>query len=160
MVHIGISDYLVAKSPEVLVAYGLGSCLAIILHDANAGIGALAHTLLPNAQERRTEQRLSKFVDTAIALMLREMVQEGARRERITARIAGGANMFESAFVTLLDGVGARNARSAIQTLEQEHIPLVGEAAGGNQGRSVEFDLGSGQVRVRTARDRQTTLFI
>ena len=45
--RVGIAELRIARSPTVLKAFGLGSCLAIALYDPELRLGALVHSLLP-----------------------------------------------------------------------------------------------------------------
>jgi chemotaxis protein CheD len=148
--RVGISEFRVVRAPAVLVAYGLGSCLGVILDDRQQRLGGMAHTLLPASQAGRPEERLAKYVDAAIGLLVDELLRQGAGRERLSARLVGGANMFEPLYPSATDGVGARNVRMARATLQALGIPLLAEDVGGSHGRTVEFDLATGQVVVRS----------
>lgn len=148
--RVGISEFKVANSPTVLVSYGLGSCLGITLYDPQQQVGGLAHTLLPTSRPGVRETRGTKFVDVAIRLMIEELTRLGAERGRLAAKIVGGSNMFEPLHPTATDGIGVRNARTARETLETLGIPLLAEDVGGNHGRTMEFDLASGEVLVRS----------
>lgn len=152
---VGIAEYCTAGPPTLLVTYGLGSCLAIALYDAEVRLGGLAHTLLPSAPDATGPGHPAKFVDAAIRRMVGELLDRGAQRQRLTAKIFGGANMFEALFGGSGNGVGARNIASAREALAALAIPILAEDVGGNFGRTVEFDLASGQVRVRTVRGRE-----
>jgi len=155
--RISIAEFRVVQAPAVLKAYGLGSCLAISLYDPATRIGGLAHTLLPQHLRGDTGPGRAKYVDAAIRLMVLELVQLGADADRLVAKIAGGANMFESAYLTLMSSIGVRNARAARETLAELGIPLVAEEVGGNRGRTVEFDLASGNLMVYCARENRHT---
>ena len=48
------------------------------------------------------------------------------------------------------DGIGARNVRAARATLHALAIPLLEEDVGGSHGRTVEYDLATGRVEVRS----------
>ncbi len=146
--RVGIAEYLVARSPVILKAAGLGSCLAVSLYDAELGLGGLAHTLLPGRCEGGDQPGAAKYVDGAIRRMVADLIGLGADRERLVAKLAGGANMFETHALSLLDGIGVRSAYSAREILAELGIPLIGEDVGGNRGRTVEFDLASGRVTV------------
>ncbi|BCR06860.1 putative chemoreceptor glutamine deamidase CheD 3 [Desulfuromonas versatilis] len=150
--RVGISELQVAQAPAELATFGLGSCLGIVLYDPGQKVGGLAHTLLPAPRQGREEARPSKFVSTAIGLMLEQLEELGAARERIWAKIIGGANMFESLHPSPEEGIGARNARCARELLAALGVPLLAEDVGGNYGRTVFFDLASGQVLVRSVR--------
>lgn len=147
---IGISEYRIASEPEILITYGLGSCIAITLYDPQSRIGGMAHTLLPRLRPGMDASRPAKFVDAAIELMLAELVRQGADASQLQAKLIGGATMFDSSLLGDKEGVGLRNTRAARQTLERCGIRLIGEDVGGSFGRTVEFHLVSGEVSVRS----------
>jgi chemotaxis protein CheD len=149
--RICIAQARVDRAPAVLKASGLGSCLAIGLYDPETRIGALGHILLPNRPEKTPLGSECKYVDAGIFQMIDELVRTGANRESIVAKIAGGANMFETSYQTLINSIGARNAKSARETLASLGIPLLGTEVGGNRGRTIVFDLASGNMMVYCA---------
>ena len=157
--RVSIAQICIDRGPSILKAYGLGSCLAIALYDPETKIGALGHMLLPNQPGKNPLVLESKYVDAGINLMVDKLVAEGASRERLVAKITGGANMFETAYQTLINSIGARNAKSARDTLVNLTIPLLGEEVGGNRGRTVEFDLATGNMMVYCARDNERVSF-
>lgn len=158
--RVGISEFRVARAPAVLVAYGLGSCLGVVLDDRQMCLGGMAHTLLPTPRPGVQEVCLAQFVDAAIRLMVEELIKQGAARGSLTARLVGGANMFEPLYTPVEDGIGARNVRMARATLEALDIPLVAEDVGGSHGRTVEFDLETGRVLVHSVRGGVTIITI
>jgi chemotaxis protein CheD len=111
--------------------------------------------LLPCRPQKNPLGSESKYVDAGIFQMVSELVRAGANRQGLVAKVAGGANMFESAYQTLIDSIGARNAKSARETLAGLNIPLVAEDIGGNRGRTVELDLATGHMMVYCARDNE-----
>jgi chemotaxis protein CheD len=151
--RVSIAQARIDQAPVVLKAYGLGSCIAVALYDPGTGIGGLSHMLLPCRPTKNPLGTESKYVDAGICQMVDELVRAGANRENLVARMTGGANMFETAYQTLINSIGTRNARSARETLARLCIPLVGEEVGGNRGRTVEFDLASGNMMVYCACD-------
>lgn len=151
--RVSIAQARIGRSPAVLKAYGLGSCVAIALYDPEARIGGLGHMLLPSHPEKNRLGSGRKYVDAGILLIVDELLRAGAKRERLFAKIAGGANMFETSYQTLINSIGARNAKSARQTLTDLNIPVLAENVGGNRGRTVEFDLATGNMMVYCARD-------
>ena len=156
--RVGIAELRIDRAPAVLKAYGLGSCLAIALYDPGERIGGLVHSLLPLRRSRDPFGEATKYVDAAIRLMAEELVQAGADPARLQAKIAGGANMFETEYLTLINSIGVRNARSARDTLLALDIPLMGQEVGGNRGRTVEFDLATGRLLVYCAWDDRTLI--
>jgi chemotaxis protein CheD len=157
--RVSISQTRLDRAPMLLKAHGLGSCVAIAIYDPTTKLGGLGHMLLPTSPAQGAIGSESKYVDAGIELMVDSLVESGADRNALIAKIAGGANMFESVYQTLINSIGARNARSARETLAKLGIPVTGEEIGGNRGRTVEFDLASGELMVYCAReDVQTVL--
>ena len=154
--RVGIAEYRIGRNPGVFKAAGLGSCLAVSLYDPTLGLGGLAHTLLPGRSKRGSGESAAKFVEDAIDEMYRGLLSEGADPARLVAKLAGGANMFETEFLSQVNGIGARSAHSARLALAALGIPLEAEDVGGNRGRTVEFDLATGVLIVYCARDATT----
>ncbi len=154
--RVSISEIRIDRSPTVLKAYGLGSCVAISIYDPETGLGGLGHMLLPNRPGDNPPGTECKYVDAGICMMVDELVKEGANRDTMVAKLTGGANMFESSYQTLIHSIGTRNAKSAKRTLSVLGIPLVAEEVGGNRGRTVEFDLATGKMMVYCARNEES----
>ena len=149
-VQVGISEFVVTDADTTLKSYGLGSCLAVALYDDEAEVGGLAHVMLPSGDEAGSEPtNPGKFADTAIRAMLRQMVESGASYTDVEAKLAGGGDMFE--FESFGDGVGQRNVVAAQEELDKLGVPIVAEEVGGQEGRTVEFDTGTGVLSIRTA---------
>lgn len=153
--RVSIAQARIEQAPAVLKAYGLGSCVAVALYDPESRIGGLGHMLLPNRPEKNPLGSDGKYVDAGILQLVDELVRAGANRESLIAKVAGGANMFETTYQTLINSIGARNARSARATLASLGISIQGEEVGGNRGRTVEFDLATGNMMVYCARDNE-----
>ena len=79
---IGISDYKLAKGPEILVTYALGSCVGVCLYDKVSKVGGLSHIMLPDSTQIRNNSNIAKFADTGIEELVRIMVAAGAGRSR------------------------------------------------------------------------------
>ena len=126
---IGIADMKMAKGEGMLVTYALGSCIGICLHDPVLKLGALVHIMLPVNMEAGRKTPM-KYADTGIRETLRLMEGKGASRNRITAKIAGGAKMFEVGSSSL-GNIGQRNIESVHMNLKKEGIRLLKEDVGG-----------------------------
>lgn len=145
---VRVSHAEVAGEDDVLVTLGLGSCVAIILHDPVARMGALAHVLLPEPQLERVPSHPAKFASTAVAYLVDAMESAGAARGRMVARLVGGASMFGSLLSQGRLHTGERNIRAARAALADLAIPLEAEEIGREHGRSVYFYPATGRVRV------------
>ena len=150
LIKVGMADYKVGRNPDSLISYGLGSCVGIALYDPLSKIGGLAHIMLPDSTQARSAENPAKFADTALPLMLDEIIRMGALKSRITAKIAGGAQMFTFANATDVMRVGERNVEAVKQVLRRLDIRNIAEDTGGNYGRTVELKLDTGGYRIKT----------
>ena len=152
--RVGIAEYRLAHAPDRLQAHGLGSCLAVILHDAGRQSGALAHVLLPEPGTGFVVDNPATYVESAVAVMLEALEEDGSHHADLVAKLVGGSQMFDP-FSERVEGIGVRNVNRALEVLARVNIPLVGQETGGNQGRSLEYDPASGEVTVRTVRSEK-----
>jgi chemotaxis protein CheD len=147
---VRVAEMQVGGAADVLVTIGLGSCVAIVLHDPVAKIGGLAHVLLPSPALVRRDGNPAKFPQTAVPALLESMAAAGANRRRIVARIVGGASMFASLAPAGSIQMGERNVVASRQVLHTLGVPLVAEAVGGDYGRTVRLTVGDGRVEVHS----------
>lgn len=150
-IRVKVADWAVGTNSDVLATIGLGSCVAIMLYDATARIGALAHILLPSEGLARDTSNRAKFPTTAVPMLIEEMKKQGAWGKPV-AKIVGGASMFGSLLPSGGINMGERNAEATHRALRAAGIPLVGEDIGGGHGRSVYFHLSDGRVVVKSLR--------
>lgn len=150
LIKVGMADYKVSRYPGSIISYGLGSCVGIALFDEVTKIGGLAHIMLPYSTQARSTENPAKFADTALPLMLEEMLKLGAHKNRIRAKIAGGAQMFSFTNATDIMRVGERNTEATKAVLKKLDIHIIAEDTGGNYGRTVELKLDSGIFRIKT----------
>ena len=144
---IGIADMKLAQGTGILITYALGSCIGICLHDPKLRLGALVHIMLPVNMEAGRKNPM-KYADTGIRETLRQLEAKGASRSRLTAKIAGGAKMFETS--GSLGNIGQRNIESVHLNLKKEGIRLLKEDVGGTVARTLLFDVNTGLACVRS----------
>ncbi|MGV8146372.1 MAG: chemotaxis protein CheD [Alkaliphilus sp.] len=151
MIKVGMAEYKLARVPEILTTLGLGSCIGICLYDKQAKIAGLAHIMLPSSTQIKNNTNRAKFADTAIELLLNDIITLGASKNRITAKIAGGAQMF--AFTNNTNNlmkIGSRNAEATKSILKKFNIKILAEDTGGNYGRTIEFNPSNGELFIKT----------
>lgn len=144
---VKVAQHALGRPGDLLVTLGLGSCVAIMLHDPASGAGGLAHVLLPEPGLARDASNPFKFASTAVPRLLEEMRAMGMKG-RPDARLAGGAAMFATLMVPGTLNMGERNIRAAREALLKAGITIRGEDVGGDYGRSVRFRVGEGRVVV------------
>ena len=150
LIKVGMADLKAGKNPDSLISYGLGSCVGIALYDAQTKVGGLAHIMLPDSTQARATDNTAKFADTAIPVLLEQILRLGAQRNRVTAKIAGGSQMFSFAQATDIMRIGDRNAEAVREVLKAHSIRILAEDVGGNYGRTVELLLESGVFVIKT----------
>jgi chemotaxis protein CheD len=149
-VRVKVADAAVAQGEAVLSTIGLGSCVAIALHDARLKIGGLAHILLPSEALSRDRGNRAKFAGSAVPLLVEQMRELGSRDGTLCAKIAGGASMFTSLLPAGGLQMGERNLIATRAALAGARIPIVAEDVGGAHGRSVYFHVATGEVVVKS----------
>lgn len=155
-IKVGMASWKIARDEDVLVTFGLGSCVGLGLWDPEKKIAAMAHIMLPDSKQMRFRQELNpaKFADTAVKAMLERFPRLGVPVSRLQAKMAGGANMFvfqgkpsgKEAF-----NIGQRNILAVKENLKEAGVPVIGEDTGGSAGRTVEFFSQNGMMHIRTA---------
>ena len=71
----------------------------------------------------------------------------GCDKKRLAAKLAGGASMFGPVTDS---GLGERNVVAVKERLRHHAIRVVAEDVGGQKGRRMVLDPGTGEVEVRT----------
>ncbi len=158
---VGLGEMAISRNPEdVLVAFGLGSCMGVIMLDPLTHISGLLHAVLPRAADGMEGADVNpfKYVESGIEALLTAMTKEGANRTRITVRLAGGANMLMSAGMTRAFDIGTRNIESARTTLARLRMPVVTADVGGHTGRTVRVYVAESRVTVRVIGEKERDL--
>jgi len=148
---VGIGELAVSGDPAAtLAALGLGSCVAVIAHDGTAGIGGMLHVMLPSSVGDRSGN-LTRYADTGIAELLEEMTTRGANVRRAAIWLVGGAAVLRPSGQNQQQfRVGQRNMDATQSVLAKRGLRVRAADLGGTKGRTVELDVGTGRVLVRT----------
>jgi chemotaxis protein CheD len=152
---VGIAQLATCRAPEQLACLGLGSCVAVILYDPALKFGGMVHALLPKAPAKCPVEE--KYADAGTKKLVREMVARGAVKERLLAKIVGGAQMFVNLNLSISD-IGKANLAEARKALRELGIRVVAEDVEGHRGRSAYFNLENGKVLVETAFSASKTI--
>ena len=149
MIKVGMADMNLCSAPDAITTLGLGSCVGVVLYDAAKKLCGMVHVMLPDSTQIRNNQNRAKFADTGIEALMEELIKKGANRRCVTAKIAGGAQMF--AFSTNNDmlRVGERNVEATKRKLAQLGIPILAEDTGLTYGRTIEFYPENGSLVIK-----------
>jgi chemotaxis protein CheD len=104
--------------------------------------------MLPTSKKEAAN--IKKYADTAIPAMIRDMINAGADQKRLISKIAGGATMFKHAENSLMGDIGRNNISSVKSILSSLNIRIISEDVGGDYGRTIDFYLETGEIRIKT----------
>lgn len=141
-VNVTQGEYRVSDDPSVVLSTLLGSCVAVCLCDPLRGIGGLNHFLLP--EDRTGVGTEEKYGINAMELLINALIKNGAARDRLQAKVFGGAKMDGN-----LRDIGDLNIVFARNFLLRERIPCLGESVGGVQARRIQLWPTTLRVRQR-----------
>ncbi len=100
--------------------------------------------MLPSSESGQGDP--GKFADTAVDTLLDEVVSAGCKKERLSAKLAGGASMFGPAKA---NGLGDRNVQAVQERLAKHGVKIVAKEVGGQKGRKMMLTPATGEVEVQ-----------
>jgi len=147
---IGMGEYAVSSNPgTVLMCIGLGSCIAVCFYDRLMKIGGMVHVVLPR-HDGPDDGHMGRYANTAVPFLLGQILKNGGIKNRITVKIAGGAQMTTAPGLRDTFKTGERNLAEVKAALERESIQLTAAETGGSTGRTVKMYIDSGIITVKT----------
>lgn len=149
-IPVGLGEIKLSQDVEdILVAYGLGSCVAIGMADPQVPIAGLLHAVLPYNPNGKISSS-SKYVNDGIELLFTELISHGANPNRLIIRVAGGANMLNAPGFTQSFNIGSRNVEATYETMQRLKLKITSQEVGGTIGRTVRFYVRDGRMTIRT----------
>ena len=157
---VPIGGVMVSDDPEdILVVYGLGSCVVICLYDPHLRVGGMMHALLPTStRTKKVTSSPAKFVDQGISWIMNALIRYKVNQRQLKAYVCGGAQMITAPGFNDQLNIGDRNVEAARRVLRKAGIRIAGESTGGTAGRTVRLDIATGQVTVRSLGKNEQTL--
>lgn len=147
---VGIAEAAVCDVDESIITIGLGSCVGVCLYDSSKKIAGMVHVMLPDSTSTKNNANRFKFADTGIADLISNMEKKGASKTRLTAKIAGGAQMFSSSNASDIMKIGERNVIAVKGQLKQHNIKIIAEDTGDSFGRTIELFAVDGRLSVKS----------
>jgi chemotaxis protein methyltransferase CheR len=135
----------VASEPT-LVRTVLGSCVAACIYDPAVGVGGMNHFMLPDGCD--SDWVPMRFGSFAMEALVESVLQKGAQKDRLRAKIFGGAHVLKESLHSnpIPDG----NVEFVRKFLAKEAIPIRAEKVGGDLAMMIRFETHTGRVMVRT----------
>jgi chemotaxis protein CheD len=177
IIPVGIGEIrFSSQAGDVLVCYGLGSCVGVALYDPVSRVGGLVHVMLPAqpAPIKPATTRLTtmtraatipdgqaaqpgRFADIAVPYALKELVHLGAVLTRLQVKLAGGAQMLGLMGDGSFD-IGTRNSQAVRAALAAQQLRVHAEVIGGSVGRTMQLHLADGRVQVSSFGSGEITI--
>jgi len=136
---------------HTLVAYGLGSCVALTAWDPRTRAAALAHFMLPSGTGGATPV---KFVDEGFERLIDAFRAAGGFPGRAQFKAAGGASMLAVMSGSL--DIGRRNTAALEARLTATGLKLSASDLGGTAGRTVQLAVGDGRLHIKSVAGTKT----
>lgn len=145
-VHVGQGSHEVTGDRSVVFSTILGSCVAACIRDPVLEVGGMNHFLLPEAPGGGAGDR--RYGAQAMELLINGLLALGARRERLEAKVFGGARMTAS-----FNDIGGKNAEFVRRFLHEDGIPIVSQSLGGVFARRIHFTPSTGAAAQHLVQD-------
>lgn len=140
---------------NIVIVTVLGSCVAACIRDKDSGIGGMNHFMLPNSGDINNPVSESMRYGTyAMEVLINRLLKEGARRERLEAKVFGGGHVMRN--FSSDNNVGARNAAFVLDYLNTEQIAVTAQDLNDIYPRKVFFFPHTGRVLVKKLKQHDT----
>ena len=140
LVVVEIADMKVSSNPEAtLVTYALGSCIAVIVHDAKLRAGGMIHYMLPLSETSP---------DTGIPMLFHAMYALGCKKENLMVKVTGGGSLYDD------NGrfqIGQRNYTILRKMFWKAGVMVTAEDVGGTKSRTPRLFINSGRCTITSA---------
>ncbi|WP_298784378.1 chemotaxis protein CheD [uncultured Marinococcus sp.] len=148
-IKVAMADMKWGTDGDILSTSGLGSCVGIVIYSLRHQYACLIHAMLPFSGMARKGQHVNeaKYADTALQKAFAGFEERGIPIASLEAKLAGGARMFQ--FQTDHLHIGKRNVEAAKEILAGRSVPVRAEETGGHTGRTIEFDVVTGVLRIK-----------
>jgi chemotaxis protein CheD len=155
-VTIEPGEYFTSKD-KIIISTLLGSCVSACLWDPVHKIAGMNHFLLSSRRYKKNTpvcvSEAGRYGVHAMELVINDMLQLGASRKYLNAKVFGGGNVLNgSVSDSNFFCVGDVNVRFIKEFLDTEKIPIISSDLGGDNGRIVRFDTNTYNVFVRKIR--------
>lgn len=149
---MGVADMKVSGTRgDLIITHALGSCLGIAVYDPVACVGGLLHAMLPlsTIDPAKAQKNPFMFIDTGFPRLLVECFMNGAQKQRLEVRVAGGANSQERGQDDFFQ-IGKRNLIILRKLLWKDGLLLKSYDVGGSNSRTMSLEIGTGRVTIKS----------
>ncbi len=147
---VSVGDMKLGKEGDLIITHALGSCLGLMVYDPVAKIGGLLHAMLPISRINMEKARENPymFVDTGVPLLFKLLYEMGCQKKRMIIKAAGCGNPMGN---NEMFKIGNRNYTVLKKLLSKNSLLIESENIGGTISRSVNFNILTGSIIIRSA---------
>jgi len=135
-----------ATGENTVISTVLGSCVSVCLYDPVMKIGGMNHFMLPGVAHSRGASKTgsAKYGIYAMTLLLDHVIQLGARKTNLAAKIFGAGRVMDG-----MSDVGCQNSDFAIRFVRDADISIAAIDVGDIYPRKIYFYPATGRVFVK-----------
>jgi chemotaxis protein CheD len=149
LITVGLGEIRTATAADsVLMALGLGSCVALAMVDPRERVGGMAHIVLPEPLDA-SGAASTKFATVAVPALIEQVLALGAQRARLVCAIAGGAHVLNNGPRPHNARIGERNEEAVLAALKALGMRPRAADCGGTTGRSVRLVIQDATIAVK-----------
>jgi chemotaxis protein CheD len=154
LIKIDPGEHFVTPRTDQVLCTVLGSCIAACVRDPLAAIGGMNHFMLPASEtgEWAGVAASLRYGNFAMEKLINDILRGGGRRNRLEAKIFGGADMVGGS------PIGTLNADFVEASLREEGIRIVARHLRGRNARRVHYAPVSGQAFMRELRRQDSSV--
>lgn len=149
--HVPSGSYYISESRALKIEAYLGTCVGLSLYCRRTGIGGVIHLLLPEPSSMSGIEQPEKYAITGVPLFVQAMLSTGARRDALTACLAGGALVGPISKQDLDLDIGGRTADVVKSQLAKADIELQKSETGGFFTCRLSLDMATGHTTIEPA---------
>jgi len=145
MTAVNCSEMKISDDPcETLVAFSVGSGIALSIYDSKSMIGGILNFLLPDSSlvsGSSFAETPFMFADTGIPAFLANLHEQGADSKQMKIVVAGAARiMGQNGFFNISD----KNHEAVRKILSESKLRIQHEHVGGISTRTLSLNIGDG----------------
>lgn len=149
--HVPAGSYHVCKNEPVILQAVLGTCVGLALYCESTGVGGLIHLLLPESVVSTPTSNPEKYAKSGVPIFIEALINAGAKREALTASIAGGALVGPLSQQDLDLDIGGRTVETVRNILTEQDIKIKTSETGGFFTCCLNLDMNSGEITIEPA---------
>lgn len=142
IIDVSTGEVKIGNSNNIIVSYGIGSCIAVAAIHLEKRIGGIAHIMLPGKAPLNEKISKTKYTEDAIDVLMRLLEIEKTDTSQIKVCLIGAGNVLNYQDDTICKS----NTDSLLNLLNELKIEISAQSLGGNLRRSVRFDIETGKV--------------